>query len=123
MLKFLLDAHISLEVSTQLQKKNASIAIHTLQKWEKGRYLQVSDEIILGVASRHSLTLVTYDLRTIPALIKTFPLQKRDHAGVIFVDNKTIKSNDIGKLIKALDNLWNRKHRNDWTNRTLFLRL
>jgi hypothetical protein len=66
--------------------------------------------------------LVTYDLRSIPILLKLWADSERTHAGVIFVDNKTIPASEIGALIKAL-----RKHRQDsakwnWTNRVCFLR-
>lgn len=121
MLSFLLDAHISPKVSDQLCKKIPVITIHTLQDWQHGRYLQAPDDFILSVASQHSLTLVSYDTRTIPVLLKNLALQRNAHAGVIFVDKKTIKPNDIGGLVEALGCLWQKEKDSEWTNRCLFL--
>lgn len=121
MLSFLLDAHVSPTVATQIQKRNPDIVICTLQQWQQGQYLQASDEIILDRASQHSLTLVTYDLKTIPNLLIEFGRQKRNHAGVIFVDEKTIKPNNIGGLVKSLSILWKEENKADWSNRLLHL--
>lgn len=121
MLSFLLDEHISPKVGVQLKNKNADITVHTLQAWQQGRYLQAPDDLILDVACQHSLTLVSYDTRTIPALLKDLALQQKDHAGVIFVDSKTIKSNDIGTLVEALHRLWTAQKDREWTSRCLFL--
>jgi hypothetical protein len=48
------------------------------------------------------LTLVTYERRTIPLLLKTWSEEAHSHAGVIFVDVKTISPLDIGGLVKSL---------------------
>ena len=56
-------------------------------------------------AAAHRLTLVTYDRRTIPPLLKTWAGAGRQHGGVIFVDEKTISPADIGALVLALSNL------------------
>lgn len=121
MLSFLLDAHISPKVSRQLSHKNPNIAVFSLQQWKNGRYLQASDDTILEAAIRDALTLVTYDCRTIPGLLKDFSLQNRHHAGVIFIDNRTIKPDDIGGLVKSLAILWQKENKADWTDRNLYL--
>ena len=37
------------------------------------------------------LTLVTYDRRTIPPLLKTWAEEERTHGGVVFVDEKRFR--------------------------------
>jgi hypothetical protein len=81
-----------------------------------------SDEAILREAAAEKLTLVTYDLKTIPPLLKAWMEAGRDHGGVIFVDNKTIPSSDFGGLIRALQKLWQAAGKSVWTNNVCFLR-
>jgi predicted nuclease of predicted toxin-antitoxin system len=119
---FLLDEHISPKIATQLQNKHPEIVVYTLQAWQYGRYLGAPDSVIIDAASQHSLTLVTSDLRTIPGLLKTLSTQQKNHAGVVFVCDKTIKTKDIGGLVKELSSLWKKEHKNEWTNRIIFLK-
>jgi len=121
MLSFLLDEHISPEVSKQLQKTHPNINIHPLQKWENGKYLGASDRSILTNAYEQGLTLVTYDLRTIPLLLQELSQQEESHAGVVFINEKTIASKDIGGLVKALTLLWQAEHQQNWKNRIFFI--
>jgi hypothetical protein len=55
---------------------------------------------LLQEAHRLKLTLVTYNLRTIPLLLRTWADETPSHGGVIFVDEKTIAPSDIGALLK-----------------------
>ncbi len=68
------------------------------------------------------LTLVTYDRKTIPPLLKTWAEAGRDHGGIIFVDETTIPSSDIGGLIRGLRKIFKETARWNWTNRICFLR-
>ena len=121
MVHVLLDEHISPKVAAFLGKKSGSIRVSTLQSWQGGRFLGVSDDILLEIAHQHSLTLVTYDLRTIPPLLKEFSLRGQAHAGVVLVDRNSIKPSDIGGLGKALVSLWERECNNSWHNRVCYL--
>jgi hypothetical protein len=121
MLSFLLDEHISPKVSEQIRQKCPNLLVYVLQSWEQGRYLQLSDDLLLNLAVEHSLTLVTYDLRSIPTLLADLAEQGRDHTGVIFVDQKTIPPNNFGRLIRSLVFLWETEKEKDWKNRVIFL--
>ena len=80
------------------------------------------DGVFLPEAKKDGLTLVSYDQRTIRPLLKDWAEQAIDHAGVVFVDTKTIAPQDIGALVGALSQLWKEERQADWTNRVVFLR-
>ncbi|HWZ43985.1 MAG TPA: hypothetical protein VNW97_10930 [Candidatus Saccharimonadales bacterium] len=122
MLKLLLDEHISPDVADGLGRRNRALVVHYLSGWENGDYLGREDSACLQEAARQGLTLVTYDRRTIPPLLKAWAEEQRDHGGVIFVDEKTIAPSDIGGLVWALIKLANETGKWVWTNRIYFLR-
>ena len=122
MLKLLLDEHISLEVAHGLRRRNRAIEVRYLVEWEGGRFLGQEDSAILQEAAAQGLTLVTYDRRTIPPLLKTWAEEERTYGGVIFVDERTISPADIGGLVWALTRLAGETGNWDWTNRVYFLR-
>jgi hypothetical protein len=122
MLKLLLDEHISPDVAHGLRRRNRSLEIHYLVEWESGRFLGEDDLACLRAAADQDLTLVTYDRRTIPPLLKNWTEEGRTHGGVIFVDEKTISPANIGGLVRALNELIRETGDWDWTNRIVFLR-
>jgi len=73
------------------------------------------------MAASQRLTLVSYDRRTIPLLLKVWAEEGRSHGGVVFIDEKTISPADIGLLVLALSNLWKESARLDWTDGICFL--
>jgi hypothetical protein len=122
MLKLLLDEHISPGVANGLRRRNRALEVHHLGEWQDGNFLGQEDFVCLREASAQGLTLVTYDRRTIPPLLKTWAEEERTHGGVIFVDEKTISPADIGGLVWALTSLTRETGYWDWTNRIYFLR-
>jgi len=122
MLKFLLDEHISPDVANGLRRRNRAIEIRYMVEWEDGYFLGQEDSAYLREAATQGLTLVTYDRRTIPPLLKTWAEEERTHGGVVFVDEKTISPADIGGLVWALTRLARETGNWDWTNRIYFLR-
>ena len=96
MLKLLLDEHISPEVAGGLRRLNRSLVVHWIAERGNGNFLGQEDTASLLEAASEQLTLVTYDRRTIPLLLKTWAEEGRKHGGVIFVDEKTISPADIG---------------------------
>ena len=93
-----------------------------MAEWEDGNFLGQEDSACLLAAAAQKLTLVTYDRRTIPFLLKTWAEEERNHGGVIFVDEKTVSPADIGGLVRALSQLYKETGGWDWTDRVLFLR-
>jgi hypothetical protein len=122
MLRLLLDEHISPDVADGLRRRAASLVVHCLAELQSGILLGKDDSVLLEHAARQRLTLVTYDLRTIPPLLKSWTEAGRTHGGVIFVDEKTISPADIGGLIQALLTVARQTKRWDWTDRICFLR-
>lgn len=122
MLKFLLDEHISPDVADGLRRRDRTIIVRYMVEWENGDFLGQEDSACLQKAATQGLTLVTYDRRTIPPLLKVWAEEERKHGGVVFVDEKTISLTDIGGLVWALTRLSKETGKWDWTNRVSFLR-
>jgi hypothetical protein len=122
MLKLLLDEHISPDVAEGLGRRNRAMVVRYIAEWEEGDFLGQPDSACLQESARQGLTLVTYDRRTIPRLLKAWAEEGRNHGGVIFVDEKTISPEDIGGLVRALIKLSKETGSWDWTNRVCFLR-
>jgi hypothetical protein len=104
-LRLLLDEDISPEVARGLRRHNRLLVVRCMAEWEQGDFLGLDDSTCLQGASRQNLTLVTYDRRTIPIVLKAWAQEGRSHGGVIFVDEKTIAPPDIGGLAWGFDPL------------------
>jgi len=91
-------------------------------EWDGGAFLGQADSACLQEAAVQGLTLVTYDRRTIPPLLKEWGEEGHKHGGVIFVDEKTISPSDVGGLVHSLSDLWTKTRRWNWANRVLVLR-
>lgn len=122
MLRLLLDEHISRNVAVGLRRRHRSLVVICMAEWESGGFLGQPDSACLQMAAKQNLTLVTYDRRTIPPVLKTWAEEGRGHSGVIFVDEKTISPSDAGGLVQALSDLWKNAAKWDWANRVCFLR-
>jgi hypothetical protein len=121
MLSFLLDEQISPEIVKQVNSKHSTIPIFTIHTWQKGFYLGVSDEIILKAAAEEGLTLITYDQKTIPPILSEWGQRNINHAGVIFIDYRSIPPNNFGGLIRAIIWLWDTQSQEVWQNRIVYL--
>ena len=121
-LKLLLDEHISPDMADGLRRRNRSLVIHWMAEWQGSDFLGKEDSACLLEAAKQGLTLVTYDRRTIPPLLKIWAEEGRRHGGVIFVDEKTISPANIGGLVRALIELSKETGKWDWTDRVYFLR-
>ena len=122
MLKILLDEHISPNVAVGVRRRDRKVIVRGMAEWEEGSFLGQEDAACLQQAAAQGLTLVTYDRRTIPPLLKIWAEEGRRHAGVVFVDEKTISPADIGSLVHALATLVKEAGDWDWTDRVCFLR-
>ena len=117
----LLDENVSHVVASQVSNRRPDIHIESIFFWRAGALTHTLDDLVLQAATEDGLTLVTYDLRTIPSLVMEWAASGISHAGIVYVDERTIRSDDFGQLVRALERLWDREHDQDWTNRTHFL--
>lgn len=122
MLMLLTDAHISPDVAAQVKSKRPEIVIHSLQEWREGALLRAEDHAILTAAMEEGLSFVTYDQRTVSPLITQWAATGRDHAGVIFIDDRSIAQGDVGGKVRALLALWLQGGTMEWTNIVTYLR-
>jgi hypothetical protein len=121
MLKLLLDEHVSPAVAKGLSRRHRSLVGYFMAQWEDGRFLGQDDTVCLERAGELGLTLVTYDRRTIPPLLKAWAEAGREHGGIVFIDDKTISPADIGGQVRALSRLIKVAAKWEWTNRICFL--
>lgn len=110
MLSFLLDEHVSPDVALIVRRSRPEIPVFALLDWQNGIWIGESDEEILRAAGVKALTVVTYDQRTFPRLLQRWADSKQTHAGVVFVDERTIAPNDLPELARSLILLWD-EHR------------
>ena len=121
MLSLLLDENISDEIARKILAKRVDIPIFSAHDWEEGRLRGVSDEMVLRAAAEAGLTLVSYDVNTIPLLLMRLANEAFVHGGIVFVHNATIRSNDYGSLIRALIQLYDAEKEAEWKDRLYFL--
>lgn len=81
----------------------------------------VRDEGVLRSAAEAGLTLVSYDVNTIPLLLMRLANEECVHGGIVFVHNATIRSNDYGSLVRALIQLYDAEKEAEWNDRLYFL--
>jgi predicted nuclease of predicted toxin-antitoxin system len=121
MLKLLLDEHVPPAVAAGLKRLDGEIDAYALRSWRGGIYLGEPDERILEEAVSAGLTLVSYDLDTIPRLLGELARGGLSHGGVIFISQRQIRSNNVGGLVRALARIYRESGKADWTNRVEFL--
>jgi hypothetical protein len=121
MLSLLLDENLSDEIARQVTAKRADIPIFSAHDWEGGRLRGVRDEAVLRAAAEAGLTIVSYDVNTIPLLLVRLANEAFTHGGIVFVHNATIRSNDYGRLVRALILLYDAEKEAQWKDRLFFL--
>jgi len=121
MLAYLLDENISYVIAEQLVRSDSSIRVESIYRWQGGAFVGQAAASLLQAAQQDGLTLVTYDLKTIPPLLSELATESEAHAGVLFIDGSTIRSSDFGGLVRALLAHRLHYHQENWANRIAFL--
>lgn len=117
--RYLLDEHIAPRVAVLLRER--AIDALALRDWHSGQYLSRADDEILRSAHAEGRTVVTFDVHTIPMLIRNFAESGEDHSGVVFVSTKAIGQDEVRRLARALERLATRQGEQPLTNQVLFL--
>jgi predicted nuclease of predicted toxin-antitoxin system len=118
-MRLLLDVHVAPAVARAL--RGDGIDALAMREWQNGSHLDASDEVILVLARADERTLVSYDCRTIPTLLKEFAETGQQHSGVILVDERTIRQADVGGLVRALRSLVRVHGHEPWLDRVVYL--
>ncbi|NUQ01833.1 MAG: DUF5615 family PIN-like protein [Armatimonadetes bacterium] len=121
MLRYLLDEHLSPAVASGITTRRPDIPVVALRDWQAGAFLGAADETILAAAHADRRSLVTFDLRTVPALLRVWIESGSVHGGVVFVHARTLAPENVGGLVHALIGLWDAEHALDWTDRVVYL--
>jgi hypothetical protein len=120
-LKLLLDEHIWPGVAELVKRQSPTAEVVSLHHYCAGRLMNVGDDEILTEAHRGGWTLVTFDLNTIPRLLREKAVASEDHGGIIFISSKSFAQNDHAGLAQALSMVARAEAEKDWTNRVMFL--
>jgi hypothetical protein len=96
------------------------VVLH-LRDWHQGHFFQAPDPDLVAEATGERMTLVTYDLKTIPSLLRRLAEEGQHHSGVILIDDATIASWNVGGIAAALAALWRAHGTEDWTDRCQFV--
>jgi predicted nuclease of predicted toxin-antitoxin system len=68
-LKLLLDENMSQVIAAQVRQHRPTLVIESVHTWLAGAFRGRTDKALLQAARTESLTLVTYDQKTIPPLL------------------------------------------------------
>jgi hypothetical protein len=117
--RLLLDAHVPKAVGDGLRLSGVEAV--PVSDWRGGDMRTADDAALLRAASEDRLVLVTFDLRTIPTLLKDWAESGQRHAGVVLVDDRTLHPAGVGPLVRSLAALAADPDV-DWTDRVVFLR-
>lgn len=117
--RFLLDEHISPGVARLLRE--GGVEAIALREWRQGEYLSQPDEDILRAACLEGLTLVTFDVHSIPPVLRYMAESGIVHAGVVFISTKSIDQDDVSHLVTALERLVSAQGDMSLENQVLFL--
>lgn len=118
-MRLLLDSHVPSVVARRL--RDAGIDAFALPEWRDGSHRASSDEMILLAAYEDDRVLLTYDLKTVPRLLQRWSSSNRHHAGVLLVDERTLRPNDIGGLVRAVMRVVAERDGKTWRDQVLFL--
>jgi hypothetical protein len=121
-LKLLLDEHIWPGIADLLGKLIPTIRVESIHTHAGGRLMNAGDDEIQAEAHRGRWTLVTFDVNTIPSLLREKAMAKEDHSGVIFISSKSFAQNDHHGLARALASVVGAEESAAaWINRIVFL--
>jgi hypothetical protein len=103
--KLLFDVHIKKAAVAALKRRLPAVDVIHLADWRGAAFHGADDADILQACFEENRVLVTYDQRTIPALLRLWAAEEKPHAGVIFGDPQSVPANRPGAVAAALAKL------------------
>ncbi len=121
-MKLLFDVHVAKATIAALQKMAPQIQSVHIASWRDGALVHADDQEILTACRAEKRVLVTYDMATIPDLLKRWASEERSHSGVFFADENTIRPNSPQEVASAVAALAKEIGNANTTNLVRFLR-
>jgi hypothetical protein len=115
----LLDAHIATRVAILLRQRHVDAL--ALAEWHAGAYLDLPDDALLRLAATERRTFVTFDVHTIPPLLRLLADTGIDHAGVILISPRSFRQDDFGGIARALEQTLQQALLPNTTNQVIYL--
>jgi hypothetical protein len=100
--KLLLDTHIAKATLGALAKVVPRLHAEHIAQWRGGSLRSASDAEILAACQEEKRVFVTFDQATVPGLLRHRAAEGRDHAGVFFGDENTIRPNSPAEVAASL---------------------
>jgi hypothetical protein len=101
-LNLLLDEQISPVIAEQVMRHRPGRSVQSVHRWGDGAFLGASDRELLHACSDQGLTLVTYDLKTVPIALSEFGAKGLLHGGAVLIDNRSVPNNAFGPLTRSI---------------------
>jgi len=120
--KLLFDVHVAKATVGALRKIAPQVQAEHIAHWRSGALLHADDDEILSACRDEKRVFVTYDMATIPDLLRRRSSEERPHSGVIFADENTVRPNSPGEVASAVSALAKEIGNADTTNLIRFLR-
>jgi hypothetical protein len=120
-MRLLLDVHIPAAVAGAVRRRLPGLDILHISNWHSGSLLEAEDRAVLAECAREGRVLVSFDLKTIPALLVEWAEAQRSHAGVFLADDKTVRPEKVGAVAASIAELVTELRGTDTTNLVRFL--
>ncbi len=120
-MKLLTDVHVARATLGALRKLAPGIETEHIAGWRSGALLHATDDEILLACGTEKRVFLTYDLATIPDLLRRWIAEERSHSGVIFADENTVRPNSPAEVAAAVAALAEEIGGADTTNLVRFL--
>lgn len=121
-MKLLLDVHVAKAAIGALRRVATRVQGEHISQTRDGAFLRADDGEILRACHAEKRMFLTYDLATIPDLLRRWMAEDRAHAGVIFADENTVRPNAPAEVAAAIAALAKEIGDADTTNLVRYLR-
>lgn len=98
------------------------LQVEHIAQWRGGALREANDDEILAACHEEKRVWLTYDMATIPDLLRRWMREDRPHSGVIFADENTVRPNVPADLASAVAALAEEIGDADTTNLVRYLR-